>query len=511
MTKKFLPSNIFSVGKDCLRTYNILFFLKLDMSFALFSIFINVMLYDISLLVQIVVLLVIFILYFFFIIKPYFTWRKNIWVRNPEFFNKFLYLLNNGEFYNSDFKREWISWYSTAKKYKDFNIIYFAIAILFSVVSILLNVLLSILIIRLFFISNLDYLANLFIQFFIWIGFIISYFVISLLLKISIYEIKFNRFRWLLEDIIRVNIYQIRNRKEIIVNYAHNNADYQIIEEEIIDILNKINKVCSFSIFGKLNLSEYGYNFNIFTKMFKSRTSKLRLVSFLYQYINNIEYVVKLYPIYRARLNTFIKALLDRVKIIKGKVKVDFTPEHPLDQIKRILKSPDEHPYIDFKKEFDLSTQKNKAEFIKDTIALTNSSYKNKNRSFLFIGVKEVNGEIKRFCNVKNITVLSQQLTQHANKYISEHPYIKTYFIKIYKLYIWKQNGQISSDLPFTNDQKLSSNNDKILVIKFKRNPRTVCRVSEPKFGYNKGKSWYRVGSHTFDMIEDLKKLLRIT
>ncbi len=203
---------------------------------------------------------------------------------------------------------------------------------------------------------------------------------------------------------------------------------------------------------------------------------------------------------------------------------ISMESDHPLfhdlsiqEQIKYLLKTPSEHPYLDFKTKYKLGTKAEKAEFLKDTIALTNSAIFSENLAFLFIGFEEKHGKILKLHNVDNFKDLEPQSAPILNIYLNNYPELEFHTFKINELFNWQRNGEISSKIPFTNDQKNPANEDFILVIKYIRKEQKVCDIKaiinfekngKPK-EYNRGMSWWRINSYSFFISEIEKEILR--
>lgn len=187
------------------------------------------------------------------------------------------------------------------------------------------------------------------------------------------------------------------------------------------------------------------------------------------------------------------------------------------DELKFILKIPYETPYLDFKAELNTKDKLDHAELLKDIAALCNSSHLNQNIAYLIIGLVEKNYNITKLKDVKNIEILEQYITEFCSNHLHICP---TFFytpIKIYDLYTWQQNKEISSIIPFTNDQKNSSNKQNIFFIRIIRSPNSVSEISK-EFHYKKkgkdyyhriGASWFRLSSHTFRLRDYHRVILR--
>ena len=187
------------------------------------------------------------------------------------------------------------------------------------------------------------------------------------------------------------------------------------------------------------------------------------------------------------------------------------------EELKFLLKRPFESPYLDFKSQLTLSNQKEKAEVIKDIIALTNSSRLNNNIAHLLVGFVEENHKIIEIQKVDFYRDLEQQISQICNEYLDLAPNIECIPIKINEIYNWQENSEISHLLPFNDNQKDPNNEDEFLFIKIKREPRNVCEVAKEiryekrgrKYFHRVGASWFRIGSHTFRLRDYHRVILR--
>lgn len=198
----------------------------------------------------------------------------------------------------------------------------------------------------------------------------------------------------------------------------------------------------------------------------------------------------------------------------------DISEKEHLEIIKLLLKRPFERPYLDFKKELTLSDTKRVAELLKDSIALSNSAYMNENRSYMVVGLEEVDNGLK-VNSIGNYTILEQQIIQKLNEYINVNVQMEFIPININLLYKWHKDGDISSCIQFNDLEIDISKNEVILIIAFVRSPHQVYEISK-KFSfeevrgtqrqskeYNVGNSWIRFSSHTYLMTESYRKILR--
>lgn len=157
------------------------------------------------------------------------------------------------------------------------------------------------------------------------------------------------------------------------------------------------------------------------------------------------------------------------------------------------------------------------AELLKDIAALCNSSQLNQNIAYLIIGIVEKNYKITELKDVKNIEILEQYITDFCSNHLNVCPSFICTPIRIYDLYTWQQNKEISSIIPFTNDQKKPSNKQNIFFIRIIRSLNSVSEISK-QFHFKKkvkdyyhrvGASWFRLSSHTFRLRDCHRVILR--
>jgi len=169
--------------------------------------------------------------------------------------------------------------------------------------------------------------------------------------------------------------------------------------------------------------------------------------------------------------------------------------------IKTLLKNIKEKSYYDMKIELKLENTKEKAELIKDIIALVNSSVNNNNIAYMIIGLGEKEQEIKAIKNVENFSYIDKKLGE-AIEYINIKPKFNFTEIDVQKLYQWKKTGEITKEIPFTEDQKRYTCKDKILIIQLPREAKKVYEISKNIDTHKIGQSWLRRGSHTYDLTQ---------
>lgn len=136
-----------------------------------------------------------------------------------------------------------------------------------------------------------------------------------------------------------------------------------------------------------------------------------------------------------------------------------------------------------------------------------NSAEQNNNVAYLVIGIEEKNQKIHSIIDVKNYTEIEQKIGE-CLEYINISPKFLLSEISVFKLYNWQEEGIISDEIHFAKEQKNSNNKDKILVIQFCREPFEVYEISKKIGKLKKGQSWYRRGSHTYNLTHDVRKIL---
>lgn len=213
-----------------------------------------------------------------------------------------------------------------------------------------------------------------------------------------------------------------------------------------------------------------------------------------------------------------LKDNLTDFSIIEPESSVIGSSESDREVLIKFLNYSCERPYLDFKKEVILNSKTQKAEFIKDIIALTNMAYLNGNISYLIIGIEEKNCEIKSFNGIEHYDILKQQISQVIEENIDFAPNIEPIPFKIYDLFTIQQNNEISEDITFKEIHTDKSNQEKIMLLKFHRIPNRVCDLKDDftfqnKRGrpdkYDRGISWMRIGSHTYKINEQHRIFLR--
>ena len=158
-------------------------------------------------------------------------------------------------------------------------------------------------------------------------------------------------------------------------------------------------------------------------------------------------------------------------------------------------------------------------EILKDIIALGNSSYVYDNTAYLIFGLEEMNGDFISIREIKNHSVLFQQIAFLCRKYISPCFNISPISLSINEIFNMVNSGKIVKKIPFTPKQEDPTCTEKIIVIQITREPKECLELNQSISWLSKkdiktipkGKSWIRVGSHTFDILnEERKKLFTI-
>ena len=104
--------------------------------------------------------------------------------------------------------------------------------------------------------------------------------------------------------------------------------------------------------------------------------------------------------------------------------------------------------------------------------------------------------KINLFCNVDNVDSLEQQLYQIIENNINFGPTLEVIHLKIYDLFKWQQDGEIPKEIPFKMKYQNNTCQDKILLIKFHRNPNRICDLKDDftfQNKYDKRVSWIRI------------------
>lgn len=207
------------------------------------------------------------------------------------------------------------------------------------------------------------------------------------------------------------------------------------------------------------------------------------------------------------KIEKTISDQLEKLKEIDSYIETNITDSEIEEDIKSLLKDQRERSFFDMKKSLNLLKPESKVELIKDIIALVNSAEQNNNFAYLVIGIEEKNQKIQSIMGVKNYTEIEQKIGE-CLEYININPKFLLSEISIFKLYNWQEEGIISDEIPFTKEQKNSNNKDKILAIQFCRESFEIYEISKKIGKLKKGQSWYRRGSHTYDLTHDVRKIL---
>jgi len=223
----------------------------------------------------------------------------------------------------------------------------------------------------------------------------------------------------------------------------------------------------------------------------------------------------ELYDLFRTYELTDLPRILDFEK----------KSDDDLENLYYLFNYPDETPVIDFKREISFERKKNNVykkihkEILKDVIALGNSSYLYDNSAYLVIGIEENNGTYKKIQDVHNRSTIIQQIVFLCRRFINHVYNITPITIKVNKIYNMIQEKKIKKQIPFTQEQKKSTCEDKILILNIKRNKKECLELNETiswksKKGIKKirkGTSWIRLGPHTFEISnQERKKLFQI-
>lgn len=236
-------------------------------------------------------------------------------------------------------------------------------------------------------------------------------------------------------------------------------------------------------------------------------------------YLKNSDIIESFFEVLYEKLR--LQKLIDLPRIL------DFakSSEDNLENLYFLFNFPDETPVIDFKRELNYQKGKGKTlsriqkEILKDIIALGNSSYLYENTAYLIFGLEEMNGEFISIREIKKHSVLFQQIAFLCRKHISPCFNISPISLSINEIFNMVNSGKIVKKIPFTPMQEDPTCTEKILVIQITRDPNECLELNQPISWstdkkiktFTKGKSWIRVGSHTFDILnEERKKLFTI-
>ncbi len=267
---------------------------------------------------------------------------------------------------------------------------------------------------------------------------------------------------------------------------------------KFIDTIENGELIVEFCDLSLIDLYEKTFHFKIYIK-----TSDTISIFFekLYEEIRNFE-------------------LLDLPKILN----FNNIPEDPLEGCISLFNYPDEAPMIDFKREINYqrggrnTLSEAQKEILKDIIALGNSSFSFKNTAYLVLGVEESGGKFVSFNNIERQDVIFQQIASLTRRYVKTGFNISHIRLKVYRLHELKNERKIRVQVPLSVTQVVSSCEDELMIIKITRNPNACLELREDikvitQRGIKeikKGKSWIRMGSHTFDILnEERRELLR--
>jgi len=191
-----------------------------------------------------------------------------------------------------------------------------------------------------------------------------------------------------------------------------------------------------------------------------------------------------------------------------------------LENCLNLFNYPDETPFLDYKTEMVYKKGKKRihskiqSEILKDIIALGNTSYINDNSAYYIIGLEEKDGKFLRVKNIENQSILFQQIAFLCREYIKTGFNLSHLRIKVYDLFQKMETGKIRIKMPFTGLQKSSECLDEIMIIHITRDPKVCLELREDLLWSSpkgvkiiaKGKSWIRMGSHTFDILNEERK-----
>lgn len=193
-----------------------------------------------------------------------------------------------------------------------------------------------------------------------------------------------------------------------------------------------------------------------------------------------------------------------------------------LENLWNLFNYPNETSVIDFKRELNYikltggRLSKIQKEILKDISALGNSAYLYGNSAYLIFGLGEKHGEFIKVNDIKDQSKVFQQVAYLCRKYLNPVFNIDLITIKIYEIFKLCDAGKIRKNIQFSPSHKNSDCNEALMIIHITRNPKDCIELKKDVFwvdnGKNKyitkGKSWIRVGSHTFDILNEERKIL---
>ena len=239
-----------------------------------------------------------------------------------------------------------------------------------------------------------------------------------------------------------------------------------------------------------------------------------KLLNLYFKYSNEVE---KAFISFYEELRTHI--LSDLPKILN----FENSTTNPLETGIKLFEFVNEVPVIDFKAMINYKKSKKgvlakiQKEILKDIIALGNSSFLFGNSAYYVIGVEEKDGKITKIHNVKKQDVLFQQIAFLSRDYIKLGFNLRHLDLKIYDLFKKIDNGELKLKIPFDDVQTKNTCEDKILIIQIIREPKACLEIKKDINWMSnkgvikketKGKSWIRIGSHTFDLLNEERKTL---
>jgi len=320
------------------------------------------------------------------------------------------------------------------------------------------------------------------------------------------------------------DLYVIKDRLKDKLLVPKNLLCTEIIIDEPIQILEVINTLNKISL---LKLEEISKN----QLKFKESMGNGEIYIEFPELIDFDEYKncihLKIYFKISELINDTFKLLYEQLRTHKLKdlpkilnfIKIS---EDSLENCVNLFNYPDEAPVLDFKREISYKTGKKgrvtkiQKEIIKDITALGNSSYNYGNSAYYIIGIEEKDGQFKGIMNVENQDILFQQIAFLCREYIQIGFNLSHLRLNVYELYKLVQEGKILTNIPFTTSQKDSKCDDVIMIVHITRNPKSCLELrkdlswTSPKGirKLKKGKSWIRLGSHSFDILNEERNRL---
>lgn len=196
-----------------------------------------------------------------------------------------------------------------------------------------------------------------------------------------------------------------------------------------------------------------------------------------------------------------------------------------LENLWNLFNYPNESSVIDFKRELNYiklpgeKLSKIQKEILKDISALGNSAYLYDNSAYLIFGLEEKHGKFISINDIKDHSKVFQQIAYLCRNYLSPALNINLITIRINELFELCNNGKLRNIFQFDSSHKNPECDETIMVLHITRNPKDCIELKKDIFWVDdektkylaKGKGWIRFGSHTFDILNEERRILFIT